>query len=217
MPIYSAPNILTFLFLILVSIFIVTFSGCASEYQTSEMLSMKKSIDRPKALNIFSSVLSGSEDASGLCAIYGLGGGSQSGKSLCTLSWGCYGYERRLEGNPIISDAGISFKAWKLGKFIGNEIYQKEYFPLQIKFENIEKARVLEKNINVVSDDDYCKGNYIISIQYKIPEEIAKSHDINPYVGIADIRVSNKHDIDKLLGSLSLLSPQVRIIKGFGF
>ena len=193
----------------------VFMTGCASEYQTSEMLSVKNSIDRSKALNIFSSIILGSKDASGFC--------NASGGDRIYCVFGCYGYDRSSEGNPLFSDKGISFKAWKKGKFIRSDsktnTYEKEYFNLQINFENIEKARVLEKNTRgkLISDDVYCKGDYIVALQYKLSEELAKANDIPPDFGIAHITLSSKNDVDNLLGSLSLLAPQARIIKGFGF
>lgn len=192
-----------------------TFIGCATltEYQTPEMLKIKSSIDRPKALNTFSSILLGSNDASGLCYISG-GGAEVSDESnaRCKMQ-GCYGYARNSEGPPSFTDKGISVRAWKSGKPVyGLSIREKEFFIKTINFEDITRVIIsnpIPGNIGLLQEVfPKCKGDYLITVEYNLSEEEAQQLS---WIGGAFIEVS-KNDIDALMASLSILAPKAKLL-----
>ena len=194
----------------------ITFAGCVTltEYQTSEMLKIKGGMDRAKALNVFSNIFMGTNDASGFCEV---SAGPRSGNGCERAN--CYGYDRTLEGAPSVNNAGISFKAWKPGEYIQLNQYRKKHFIKQINFEDITKVIIYDSDLTSGILKAYLKGHFIsclkgdhvVAAEYTLSEEDLKFMPFNIIgVGVALIAIS-KNDIDALMASLSILAPKAKL------
>lgn len=189
--------------------------GCATliVYQTPEMLKIKSSIDRSKALNLFTNILIGSNGASGFCSAWG---GLKFGRDC--KKGNCYGYDRNSEGAPSVNNTGISFKAWKAGEYIRLNQYRREYFIKQINFDDITRVVIADLNsYKAMFGNSYktlftdcIHGDFMVLIEYPLSNEELKFTTIF-YGAAAHVTISN-NDVDTFVASLSILAPKTRIL-----